>query len=147
MDFEAYFGRFFAQQASIGKRVGEREIVGHIETVDAQAGLAVFQVYLDHVRLQRLRPEDTAWKRVDVEVEVVDLVGVRRQGVNLTPVDVKSNEDECRLVAMVVNPDVFAFHETDVDVVEELLVLAVGVGPDPCPAEGGDPNGSVEIGD
>ena len=60
--------------------------------------------------MDEVGPEDPAWKRPDVEVEIVDLILTRR-----VSEDIQSYEAECRVMPLAVDTDVYALHEPIVD--------------------------------
>ena len=98
------------------------------------------------VGLQRDRPEQAARVGMDPRVEVVNLGGEIRE-VELTSVQVKSNEPERRLVNGAVQADIGALHEPHVGVEQERLDAAVRIPGGSGSLHVCDPDKALEIGD
>ena len=96
--------------------------------------------------LQRDRPEQAARVGMDPRVEVMNLGGEVCE-VELTSVQVKSNEPERRLVNGAVQANVGALHEPHVGVEQERLDAAVGIPGGPGSPHVGDADKALEIGD
>ena len=96
--------------------------------------------------LQRDRPEQAARVGMDPGVEVMHLGGEVFE-VELTSVQVKSNEPERRLVNGAVQADVGALHEPHVGVEQERLDAAVGIPGGSGSPHVGDADKALEIGD
>ena len=97
-------------------------------------------------RAQRDRPEQAVGVGIDPRVEVMNLGGEVRE-VELTSVQVKSNEPERRMVNGAVQADVGALHEPHVGVEQERLDAAVGIPGGPGSLHVCDPDKALEIGD
>ena len=83
---------------------------------------------------------------MDARVEIMNLGGEIRE-VELTSVQVKSNEPERRLVNFTVQADVGPLHEPHVGVEQERLDAAVGIPAGPGSLHVCDPDKALEIGD
>ena len=133
--------------------VGDIEEVPDTQVLRPHPRLAIVQVdrhaaltLVFAAGLQRDRPEQALRVGIDPRVEVMNLGGEIRE-VELTSVQVKSNEPERRLVNLAVQADVGTLHEPHVGVEQQRLDAAVGI-----PAGSGslhicDPGKALEIGD
>jgi len=95
---------------------------------------------------KRDRPEQAVRVGVDPRVEVVNLGGEVCE-VELTSVEVKSNESERPPVSGAVLADVDTLHEAHIGVVEERLDAAVGIPGGPASPYVCDADKALEIGD
>jgi len=95
---------------------------------------------------QRDRPEQAVGVGIDPRVKVMNLGGEVRE-VELTSVQVKSNEPERCMVNGAVQADVGALHEPHVGVEQERLDAAVGIPGGPGSLYVCDPDTALEIGD
>jgi len=117
-------------------------VVLDLEIGDIQRGGCIFEVDMDAIGGEPNRPEQATLG--DSGVEVVDLV--RR--VNLTLVDIQSNESECPPVATPVERDEGALHEAHVHVEEERGFLArLRICARPGAGDVGEADGAFEVGD
>ncbi len=124
VDGEAHPGRNGRPKGlAVGERVVQRKVVLEREVGDRQGRGPVFQIDLDRVIVYWLGPEEAPREGVDVEVEVMDLVSyvARRVGVNLTPEDVESSEQEGAVMDPVVDTHVLALHEAAIGGEEQVL--------------------------
>jgi len=113
--------------------------------IDRHAALTLaFAVFA--VGLQRDRPEQAVRVGMDPGVEVMNLGGELYE-VELTSIQVKSNEPERRLVNGAVQADVGALHEPHVGVEEERLDAAVGIPGGPASPYVGHADKALEISD
>ena len=108
--------------------------------------LAVFQVDLHAVTLKRDRPEQAARVGMDPWVEVVNLGGEVRE-VELTSVEIQSNEPERPGVNGAILADVDTFHKAHIGVEQQRLNAAVGIPGGPGSPDVGDADKALEIGD
>ena len=98
------------------------------------------------VTLKRVRPEQAARVGMDPRVEVVNLGGEVVE-VELTSVEIKSNEPERPLVNGAILTDVGAFHKAHIGVEQERLDAAVRIPGGPCSLYFSDADLALEIGD
>src|ERR1700693_3415087 len=92
------------------------------------------------------RPEQATGR--DARAHIVDLMSVRRQRVNLTLIDVESDEPEGPFVLLSVGADVFATHESVVAVEEQRRRLSSLRIPSSASAPNGrDPRGAAVVED
>ena len=96
--------------------------------------------------LKRDRPEQAARVGMDPWVEVVNLGGEVCE-VELTSVEVKSNEPERPPVNGAILADVGTFHKAHIGVEQERLYAAVGFPGGPCSPHVCDADLALEIGD
>src|SRR5207253_9890685 len=92
------------------------------EVRDLVPGLTVVEVDLDGARRSPDRPEQSV--RGEARIVVDELVRVRRKGVNLTPIDIESDERERAVVSLPVRATEGALHEAHVGIEQQLLFLA-----------------------
>ena len=108
--------------------------------------LAVFQVDLHAVTLKRDRPEQAARVGMDPWVEVVNLGGEVGE-VELTSVEIQSNEPERPGVNGAILADVDTFHKAHIGVEQELLDAAIRMPGDAMSPHVRDADQALEIGD
>jgi hypothetical protein len=126
--------------------VGEIEEVPDAEVFRRHPGLAVLEVDPHVVILKRVRPEQAARVGMDPWVEVVNLGGEVCE-VELTSVEVKSNEPERPPVNGAILADVGALHKAHIGVEQERLYASVGIPGGPCSTHVCDADLALEIGD
>ena len=107
----------------LGPAAADDDLLADAERLQVDRHAAVTLVFA--AGLQRDRPEQALRVGIDPRVEVMNLGGEVRE-VELTSVQVKSNEPERRLVNFAVQADVGTLHEPHVGVEQQRLDAAVG---------------------
>jgi len=108
-------------------------------------GLTLVKVDLDGARRRPDRPEQAVGSKAGIVVD--ELVRVRRKGVNLTPIDVESNERRRPVMSRTIGPPEGALREAHVGVEQELFLLAALGSADAGPVDDRDPDEAVEVTD
>ena len=122
------------------------EEVPDAEVVRRHPGPAVLEVDPHVVVLERVRPEQAARVGMDPWVEVVNLGGEVDE-VELTSVEVKSNEAERSPVNCPILADIDALHKAHIGVEQKRLDAAVRILGGPCSLYLCDADLALEIGD
>jgi len=122
------------------------EEVPDAEVVPRHPGLAGLDVDPHVVVLERVRPEQAAWVGMDPRVEVVNLGGEVDE-VELTSVEIKSNEPERSVVNGAILTNVDTLHKADIGVEQERLDAAVRIPGGPGSLYFCDSDLALEIGD
>jgi len=140
VDFERHFG---LDRRSVEQRVYYVVIVLHIQTGNAQRGLALLKINVHAVVWNGYRPKEAFF--VNSGIEIVDLLGIRVR--SRTREDIQSNESESAVVNFAVAPDIRSGHETVVGVEEQMTWLVARFGPGSSASYICQANETLEVGD
>lgn len=105
--------------AAAEQSVGERAVVRHRDIRHVVRGDALLEVDLHRACGRSYGPEESVPTKTGIVVG--NLVCIRREGVNLTPIDIESDEREGPLVSQAIGSAEGSLHEAHVRIEQELL--------------------------